>query len=128
MNPRVSKSMRRRWGHVGEFTPLSQEHRERFAKARRAQPMAFACEVLPDGPDARQAGLRARRVAKAAPAPLALPRRRMAVLRAVIEPGRGFDEHSLHIGRRRELGFGRRIAAPWDGHELVRPGLSAARA
>ncbi|VVE59502.1 hypothetical protein PSP20601_05556 [Pandoraea sputorum] len=47
-----SKSMRRSLGNVGEFTPLSKVHRELLAKERRAQQMAFECEVLPDWPEA----------------------------------------------------------------------------
>ncbi|AOX47853.1 hypothetical protein AB870_26500 (plasmid) [Pandoraea faecigallinarum] len=43
----------------------------------------------------------------------------MAVLRAIVDPSRCFDEHMLHIGQRRDVGFSRRIAAQLIGHDLA---------
>ena len=73
--------------------------------------MPLEREMLPDRPEAQEEFLCAFRVAKAAHASLAFARRLMAVLRAVVQPGRSFGEHVLHVREFRDLALCRRIAA-----------------
>src|SRR5260370_13765809 len=82
--------------------------------------MPLEREMLPYRPEAGEKFLSAFRVAKATHAPLAFACRLMAVLRAVVEPSRSFDEHVLHLRKLRDLGFCRRIAAQLIGDDLAR--------
>jgi hypothetical protein len=86
--------------------------------------MPLEREMLPDRPEAREKFLCAFPVAKAAHAPkevplgdatLAFMRRLVAVLCAIIQSGRSFDEHVLHLHKFRDLGFCRWIAAQLIG-------------
>src|ERR1700712_399113 len=82
--------------------------------------MPLEREMLPDRPEAREKFLCAFRVAKASHATLAFARRSMAVLCSVVQSGRRFDEHVLHVRKFRDLGFCRRIAAQLIGDDLAR--------
>lgn len=75
-------------------------------------------EVLTDRAEVRQEALRAPRVTETLHLTLTPTRRLMAVLRAVIDPGRGLHEDVLHAGQLRHLGSCRRIAAQLVGDNL----------
>ena len=73
--------------------------------------MPLEREMLPYRPEAREKFLRAFEVTKAAHATLAFARRLVAILRTVVQSGRRFDEHVLHVRKFRDLSFCCRIAA-----------------
>jgi hypothetical protein len=90
-----------------------------FAIDRCAQQMALEGEVLADGTEAREKGLRALRSAKSSHAPLALMGGLMAILGAVVHARTGLHEHVLDGRKLRDLGFRGWIAAQLVGDDLA---------
>lgn len=114
-----SEASRRSLGDVGKFAPRDKPGRKVLEIERSAQQMSPQCEVLPDQTEARQEGLRTLRVANALHTPLALPCGLMAILRPVVDTGRGLDEYMLHVVQSRNVGFRRPIAAQLTSDDLA---------
>ena len=115
-----SESDRRILGDFGEFAPSGEPSSKLFAIKRSAQQIPLESEMLPDWSEAREKFLCAFRVAKATHATLALTRRLVDSLCAVVQPGCRFYEYVLHIRKIRDPGFCRRIAAQLIGDDLAR--------
>jgi hypothetical protein len=113
-------------GYGCEFVPRSESRSELFAIERGAQQVPLEREVLPDQSEAREKSLRALRVTKSAHAPLTFTRRLMAILRAIVHPGRSLDEHMFDVRQVGDVGLGCRVATKLIGDSLcARPMTSA---
>jgi hypothetical protein len=108
----------------GKFAPGGEPCFELFAIKRSAQQVALQRAMLPDWSEAREKGLRALPVPEAAHTPLAVTRRLMTVLRAVVDASSGFNEIVTPSFRARCCG--RRVVARAAARSMGQRGSSQA--